>query len=485
MAILATGDELAPPGGSLGPGRIHDSNSAALLAQARSTGATAMSFGIAPDEPAVLRARLAAAIAASDVVVLSGGVSVGAHDDVRDAFEALGAVELWRVAIQPGKPLAFGRTTAGRGGDLADPDRPVALFGLPGNPVSSFVTFELFVRPVLRVLMGHAPPTGTLVPHEAAARRRVTARLTGPVTKSPGRRAFLRVTLEPDPSGAGRLLAGPPGDRARTCSRRWPSRTAWRSSPSPCRVSPPATRSTCGYWRAREHEGGETHDEGRDIDPMTEQGAPRAARRRLTHVDRSGRPRMVDVSAKPATARRAVAEAEVIVSQDTLSLVIDGDVPKGDVLTVAEMAGVMGGKRTSELIPLCHPIPLTDLVVEVTPDRAGSALRIRATAATIGQTGRGDGGADRGIDRGVDGLRHGQGRGTRRRDPPRAAAGEVRRRVRGVAPPARRGCEAREPGAARPRGEAPRAREAHGARRAGTPGERLGRGQLRWSVRSC
>ena len=120
---------------------------------------------------------------------------------------------------------------------------------------------------------------------------------------------------------------------------------------------------------------------------MTEQGAPRAARRRLTHVDRSGRPRMVDVSAKTPTARRAVAEAEVLVSQDTLSLVIDGDVPKGDVFTVAEMAGVMGGKRTSELIPLCHPIPLTDLVVEVTPDRAGSALRIRATAATIGQTG--------------------------------------------------------------------------------------------------
>ena len=74
-------------------------------------------------------------------------------------------------------------------------------------------------------------------------------------------------------------------------------------------------------------------------------------------------------------------------SQDTLSLVIDGDVPKGDVFTVAELAGVMGGKRTSDLIPLCHPIPLTDLVVEVTPDRAASTLRVRATAATIAQTG--------------------------------------------------------------------------------------------------
>ena len=216
VGILATGDELTPPGEPLGPGRIHDSNSTALLAQARSAGATATSFGIAPDDPAILRARLAAAIAASDVVVLSGGVSVGAHDHVRDAFEALGEVAFWRVAIQPGKPLAFGRTTAGRGGehaggDRADADRPVALFGLPGNPVSAFVTFELFVRPLLRVLLGHVPPAGTLVPHAAAARRRVTARLAAPVTKSPGRRAFLRVMLEPDPSEPGRLLARPAG----------------------------------------------------------------------------------------------------------------------------------------------------------------------------------------------------------------------------------------------------------------------------------
>ena len=85
---------------------------------------------------------------------------------------------------------------------------------------------------------------------------------------------------------------------------------------------------------------------------MDERSKPRADRRRLTHVDRGGRPRMVDVSAKAITARRAAAEAEVICSQETLSLVIDGRGPKGDVLTVAEIAGVMGGKRTAELIPL-------------------------------------------------------------------------------------------------------------------------------------
>ena len=96
---------------------------------------------------------------------------------------------------------------------------------------------------------------------------------------------------------------------------------------------------------------------------------------------------MVDVSDKPVTARRAVAEATVTMSQETLSLVIDGGGAKGDVLGVAELAGVMGGKRTSELIPLCHPLPLTDLQVSITPDRAAGMLRIRAEAATTGQTG--------------------------------------------------------------------------------------------------
>lgn len=113
----------------------------------------------------------------------------------------------------------------------------------------------------------------------------------------------------------------------------------------------------------------------------------RTDRRRLTHVDRAGRPRMVDVSAKPVTARRAVAEAEVGVEQATISLIVDGGGTKGDVLTVAELAGVMGAKRTSELIPLCHPIALTDVVVEVRPDRNRSAILVRASTATVGQTG--------------------------------------------------------------------------------------------------
>jgi len=120
---------------------------------------------------------------------------------------------------------------------------------------------------------------------------------------------------------------------------------------------------------------------------MDDRPQPRAERRRLSHVDRGGRPRMVDVSEKAPTARRAVAEGEVACSQETLTLAIDGGGPKGDVLTVAELAGVMAAKRTAELIPLCHPLPLTDVVVRITPDRGASVFRIHAEAATTAPTG--------------------------------------------------------------------------------------------------
>src|SRR4029077_14502854 len=118
-----------------------------------------------------------------------------------------------------------------------------------------------------------------------------------------------------------------------------------------------------------------------------ERPQPRAERRRLSHMDRAGRPRMVDVSDKPVTAPRAVGEAAVAVSPETMSLIIDGGGTKGDVLGVAELAGVMGGKRTSELLPVCHPRLVRDLGVAIPPDRAAGVLRIRAEAATTGQTG--------------------------------------------------------------------------------------------------
>jgi cyclic pyranopterin phosphate synthase len=96
---------------------------------------------------------------------------------------------------------------------------------------------------------------------------------------------------------------------------------------------------------------------------------------------------MVDVTDKPATSRRAVAEATVKMDQDTLTLVIDGAGPKGDVLSVAELAGIMAAKRTAELIPLCHPLPLSQVTVEITPDRRAGTLVVSATCATTAQTG--------------------------------------------------------------------------------------------------
>ena len=191
VAILGTGDELVAPGQPLGPAQIPDSNSIALAALARAAGAEVVALGIAKDRRDEVIERLTTGIANADLVVTSGGVSVGAHDEVKEAFDVVGRMDLWRVAIQPGKPLAFGRATAPDG-------REVLLFGLPGNPVSSFVTFELFVRPVLRRLAGHADPAG---------RRTVRARLTEPVTKSPGRRAFLRVRVVPDPADPAAWIA--------------------------------------------------------------------------------------------------------------------------------------------------------------------------------------------------------------------------------------------------------------------------------------
>ena len=180
VAVLATGDELTPLGEPLAPASIPDSNSESVAAQVVAAGAEPMRLGIAPDAYDALRARILDGVRDADVLVVTGGVSVGAHDLVKAVFEQIGTLDLWRVAIQPGKPLAYGSAPRPDGGHCI-------LFGLPGNPVSSFVTFELFVRPVLRRMRGDAADQGRLS---------VRAELADDVSKSAGRRAFLRVTLE-------------------------------------------------------------------------------------------------------------------------------------------------------------------------------------------------------------------------------------------------------------------------------------------------
>ena len=195
VAVLATGDELVAPGVTPGPAQIPDSNSVGLLAQAREAGAEARSLGIARDDVEEVAERLSAALESADIVVVSGGVSVGAHDVVKDAFSRLGEMALWRVAVQPGKPLAVAQAASAAG-------RRVLLVGVPGNPVSSFVTFELFVRPAVRRLAGHA---------DAPGRPIVRARLAEPVRKAVGRRAFLRVVLTEAAAGWQAALAGGQG----------------------------------------------------------------------------------------------------------------------------------------------------------------------------------------------------------------------------------------------------------------------------------
>ena len=104
-------------------------------------------------------------------------------------------------------------------------------------------------------------------------------------------------------------------------------------------------------------------------------------------MDRAGRPRMTDLAGRPATPHRAIAEAEVAVSQETLSAIVDGSTPRGDVLGVAELAGVMAAKRTAELIPLAHSVALTELLVKATPERATGLVRIRVETAAVGPAG--------------------------------------------------------------------------------------------------
>ncbi|MFL5779095.1 MAG: gephyrin-like molybdotransferase Glp [Chloroflexota bacterium] len=186
VAVLATGDEVRPPGEPLGSAGIPDANGPGLRALVTEAGADPVDLGIAPDDLDAVRDRLRSALELGvEAVIVSGGVSVGPYDVVKAAFDSIGRIDLWRVAVQPGKPFAFGTAT---GADR----RSVLLFGLPGNPVSTFVTFELFVRPALRRLAGHSD----------LARPVDRGVLAEPVSKGHGRRAYLRVVVDRDAGGA-------------------------------------------------------------------------------------------------------------------------------------------------------------------------------------------------------------------------------------------------------------------------------------------
>lgn len=191
VAILSGGDELVEPDRLADDGRIVSSNSYTLAAQCREIGARPVYLGIAEDRPEAIEARLRAGLRA-DVIVSSAGVSVGDHDHVRAVLEKLGCRLLfWGVLMKPGYPLVFGRIE-GTG---------TLVFGLPGNPVSTAVTFEQFVRPALRKLMGH----------RQLFRPVVKARLADGLKKGRGRLHFVRVTLAED---RGALVATPTANQS-------------------------------------------------------------------------------------------------------------------------------------------------------------------------------------------------------------------------------------------------------------------------------
>lgn len=187
--LLTTGDELVPPGAPLGPGQIHDSNGPVLAQLARTAGAEVTDHGAAPDEPEAIASRVRAALGQADVLIISGGVSVGEHDHVKPVLAQEGVGELfWRVRLKPGKPLFCGMR-----GDTF-------VFGLPGNPLSVVVCFLAFVEPLLHRLHGESDARMQLVP----------ARLTVPASADDGRTTFLTARLE---RGADGLLEATPTTR--------------------------------------------------------------------------------------------------------------------------------------------------------------------------------------------------------------------------------------------------------------------------------
>lgn len=189
VVIVVTGDELVDPEDDPGPGRIRDSNSIALRVLVEGAGAEPIAFRAVADDLEATSETLERAAEAADLVVSAGGVSVGRYDFVKKAVEQLGGIDLWRVAMQPGKPVVSGNI------------RGTPFLGLPGNPVSIHIGFEQFVRPAIRKLRGC----------RSLLRPVVRARLTESATKKPGRLHFVRVSLAVAEGGFVATPTGPQG----------------------------------------------------------------------------------------------------------------------------------------------------------------------------------------------------------------------------------------------------------------------------------
>ncbi|MFP5392753.1 MAG: gephyrin-like molybdotransferase Glp [Gammaproteobacteria bacterium] len=182
VAFFSTGDELRSIGQALDAGSVYDSNRYTLYGMLTRLGCDLIDMGVVPDQPEALEAALRSACENADAVVTSGGVSVGAADYTRAIMARLGEVAFWKLAMRPGRPLAFGR--------IASNGRSAILFGLPGNPVATMVSFYFFARDALLRMMGAQAP---LV--------RVRARAGAPIRKKPGRTEYQRGILDRGPDG--------------------------------------------------------------------------------------------------------------------------------------------------------------------------------------------------------------------------------------------------------------------------------------------
>ena len=191
VVVLSTGSELVDPGDPIASGQIYDANSHTLAAAATEAGAIAYRVGIVPDDPATLTETIDDQLVRADLVITSGGVSVGAYDVVKEVLSQLGTVRFDRLAMQPGMPQGFGT--------IGPDDTPI--FTLPGNPVSAYVSFEVFVRPVIRTLLDQEPI------HRATVKATCTEAFSSP----PGKRQYARARLDQSGDRAEVRPVGGPG----------------------------------------------------------------------------------------------------------------------------------------------------------------------------------------------------------------------------------------------------------------------------------
>lgn len=185
VALFSTGNEIRTLGQPLEAGCVYDSNRYSLIGALQRLNVEVIDLGLVPDEPAALERTLHAAVAQADVVLTSGGVSVGDADYTKEVLGRMGRVDFWKVAMRPGRPFAFGPLQTGDG------DRSAWLFALPGNPVAALVTFYAFAREALMVLAGATPEPLPVL----------QARCTSAIRKRPGRTEFQRARVGPAPDG--------------------------------------------------------------------------------------------------------------------------------------------------------------------------------------------------------------------------------------------------------------------------------------------